>query len=263
MQNLVKPFYFSKGDFRPITYSNVKRNMYEINEIGQIRNIETGHYLSSYQMNNGYYTVSLRCQDNIGRHFLIHRLVAHEFIPNDDIINKTTVNHKSGIKSINCVENLEWVSQSENNKHARDNKLNDINGENSPLAKITNDQAHTICKMLSQKYSYKQILDYLGLDSSPGSNYYDIISNIKRGIAWKHISCQYNFDDSIYKWSNHSISEIKTICELLEQGKSIPEIYNLTHTDKYVYKNCKKFYEFVRLIKNRKQFIEISKDYNF
>lgn len=82
---------------------------YSISNLGNVRNDKTGRILKTYTKPSGYMQVQL------GRKTIpqyIHRLVAKAFIPNND--NKPQVNHKNGIKCDNKVENLEWVTASEN-----------------------------------------------------------------------------------------------------------------------------------------------------
>lgn len=65
----------------------------------------------------GYYTIGLRDTNGKKNHFTVHRLVALHFIDNDNPKEKTTVNHINNIKTDNRVENLEWMSQADNNRY--------------------------------------------------------------------------------------------------------------------------------------------------
>ena len=68
----------------------------------------------------GYKEVALS-KDGITKTVLLHRLIAIHFVPNPD--NLPVVNHKNGIKTDNRIENLEWVTRSQNTKHAYVNNL--------------------------------------------------------------------------------------------------------------------------------------------
>ena len=80
-------------------YSRVAHNNYRVKKLKQFLD------------KKGYAMVSIA-----GQTTKIHRLVAKTFIPNPE--NKPQVNHKDGNKTNNCVDNLEWCSNSENISHA-------------------------------------------------------------------------------------------------------------------------------------------------
>ena len=60
----------------------------------------------------GYYSVCF----GDGKTFQVHRIIAQLFIPNKN--NYSQVNHKDGNKLNNKRSNLEWVTPSQNIKHA-------------------------------------------------------------------------------------------------------------------------------------------------
>lgn len=85
---------------------------YEISSLGRVRRI---HYIDLKVSNTGYFRAHVS-KNNKPKSILVHRAVAEAFIENPD--NKVQVNHKNGDKADNRVENLEWVSSSENRIHA-------------------------------------------------------------------------------------------------------------------------------------------------
>lgn len=105
-----------------------------------------------YNKRVNVYEVHLR-KDNQRKCFKVHRLVALTFIENDDPINKTTVNHIDGDRSNNRVDNLEWASYSENEKHSYDKLNRPVN-----IAKKYQRQTIAISKGDDSKTVYESVI---------------------------------------------------------------------------------------------------------
>lgn len=96
-------------------FINNEPTNYDIYETGEIYSRKTHKVLTGCILNTGYVTVTLTTSQG-KKGYSLHRLVAQTFIPNID--NKPYVNHIDGDKTNNSVTNLEWVSASENRRHA-------------------------------------------------------------------------------------------------------------------------------------------------
>lgn len=102
--------------------------LYEIDECGNVYSVcqttsRRKCIRKPFLNNSGYLRVNLYDKRGKSSKYYIHRLVAQAFIPNP--YNYKIVNHIDGNKLNNCVDNLEWCTQSENKKHAVKNELED------------------------------------------------------------------------------------------------------------------------------------------
>ena len=92
---------------------------YSVSTEGEVRK-DTTNYILSQSSQQDYKFVGLIINGKQKR-MRVHRMVALTFIDNPD--NKPYVNHINGNRSDNNVENLEWVTPSENTQHAVDTGL--------------------------------------------------------------------------------------------------------------------------------------------
>ena len=116
---------------------------YEISNHGRLKSLPrkgtAGGIIKQHFHHKGYLEVTLGGK-RLSRK--IHSLVAIAFLGPRPL--KHQVNHKDTDKANNRVTNLEWVTPSENIRHAYANDLINFHGVRNPSAKLTEQQVEAI-----------------------------------------------------------------------------------------------------------------------
>lgn len=171
----------AQAEWRPVSGYE---SQYEVSSDGRVRSIDReellnngwnrhrkGRVLKQMPKKTGYMCVNLYKHSHM-RTFLVHRIVASAFIANPD--GKPEVNHINGNKHDNRVENLEWVSESENIRHSF---VSLGKRPASPNKKLTDNQVRQIRAMSGAQ---KDIAKQFGVSRSA-------IQLIKSGKTYKEI----------------------------------------------------------------------------
>lgn len=99
--------------------------LYQVSNYGRVKSLKNksnhkNELIMKQAIVCGYKKICLS-KNSIQKMYSVHRLVAIAFIKNP--LNKEEVNHKDGNKQNNKANNLEWVTSSENMKHAFKKRL--------------------------------------------------------------------------------------------------------------------------------------------
>lgn len=190
----------------------------------------------------GYQEIGISCFKKM-IWYRVHRLVAQYYIENKD--NKPFVNHIDGNKLNNHASNLEWVTHRENMDHAISTGLIK-RGEENPTSKFTEEQVHSVCKLIQMGYRSNDIADTCRVPVS-------LVSGIRAKVVWSHISDSYIIPK---KSRSLSCETIHWLCQRLEEKLTQGQIMNLTD-NKRITKTL------IKDVRRRKIYKDISVNYNF
>jgi len=180
-QKLDQLYYLVGEEWRPVVGYPEIQPWYRVSNYGNVFSLVVGKKIRPSMIDSGYYRVQLINLNGVKKDLLVHVLVALAFIPNDDPINKTTVNHIDGNRKNNRADNLEWASLSDNSKmHVKERE--DFNKET----------VIKICEALQAGMSYEDIC-FKVLRCPYDSHMHKRLYRIHKRNSFTDISMNYTF----------------------------------------------------------------------
>lgn len=142
---------------------------------GKIYSVYSKRYINTNIGPNGYYHFLTGDRNNHTVHSVTARFYLGKCPPG------YTVNHINGIKTDNRIENLEYVTRSDNQKHAFKMALQSQEGQKNSRSKLKDLDVIEIKKLLNLGYSHQHIATLFKVSRAN-------ISLIHSNKRWSHIN---------------------------------------------------------------------------
>jgi lambda repressor-like predicted transcriptional regulator len=161
-------------------------SLYEVSDQGHVQRIagwcdgrkRKFGVLSSQPSKRGYCKITL-FNARKKSYVRVHKLVMAAFI--GPLPLNHAINHKNGVKHDNRLENLEYVTHSENTLHMYHVlKVKHFRGSEAKNAKISEDEAIAMRVLRRKGWKLKQLAELFGLSASS-------ICWICKNKTWKHV----------------------------------------------------------------------------
>lgn len=165
---------------KDITYSKIKDGLYAIEENGNVYSYSKKDYMKTHFDKDGYVCLSLRNNKNGYSRFGIHRLLMITYCPIDNM-EDMTVNHIDGNKLNNSLDNLEWVTASENTRLAHQTGLNKSTGQTHGRAKLTENEVIRIINLFKEGKTYREVQNIFPYATK------NMLNGIKNNRTWKFL----------------------------------------------------------------------------
>lgn len=169
---------------------------YQISSFGRVKN-KYEKILKTNIDKDGYERITLNYK-GFYQTIKIHILVAYAFIkkPKDFYKIKYTVNHIDGVKTNNTINNLEWLTYSDNLKHAFKIGIKSAKGIKNSANKYAEKDIISICKILkSGDYiNHRDIVNKVflkDLSDIETKRLIKLVSQIKCKDRWSCVSDNY------------------------------------------------------------------------
>lgn len=152
---------------------------YEVSSQGRVRSLigRNIRVLKPHVLKAGYETVEL-WRKNQRKRVLVHRLVAQAFLSH--CLQGLEVNHKDGVKRNNHVANLEYLTRSDNAKHALEKGLYVPAKGEQRSSLLTDSTVFELRELAAKGLSYVDLGKRYGISAFHAGD-------IARGARWAHV----------------------------------------------------------------------------